>query len=213
MCFGDRNKGNVRRIAPGDFGRTCNARVNIGKAILIGFSFPHRPAIGSAMQKRHSSKLPRLWLMTDERMGEALLPSIRALPRGSGVIFRHYKLPRDARRTLLERVRRAAARKRLVLLEAGKGHGRHRGAVTAPVHNIRERIAAERAGAQLLFVSPVFETASHRGAKPLGRVKFGILVRGARCPVVALGGMNTRRARALSEFGIYGWAGIDALRR
>jgi thiamine-phosphate pyrophosphorylase len=62
----------------------------------------------------------------------------------------------------------------------------------------------------LLFVSPVFATRSHRGAKPLGRVRFGLLIRGAKRPVIALGGMDSHRARTLKQMGIYGWAAIDA---
>ena len=166
------------------------------------------------MMKRHTP-LPRLWLMTDARMGEALLPAIAALPKGSGLVFRHYELGAKARKALLAQVRRIARARRLVVVVAGKGgkHGRHRGAITAPVHSVRERIAAERARARLVFVSPVFATASHPGAKPLGRVRFGLLIRGSKCPVVALGGMNARRARGLAAFKIHGWAGIDAFKR
>lgn len=167
------------------------------------------------MHARHpqlpQTALPRLWLMSDERMGGGLLPSVAALPRGSGVVFRHYSLPPQEREALLRVVETVARRRRLVLVIGGTTHGRFRGAVTAPVHNIRERIAAERAGAALLFISPVFPTASHRGAKALGRVRLGLMMRGARCPVIALGGMNRQRAKSLSVLKIYGWAGIDAL--
>ena len=164
--------------------------------------------------KRHTP-LPRLWLMTDARMGEGLLPAIAALPKGSGLVFRHYELGANARKALLAQVQRIARARRLTVVVAGKGgdHGRHRGAITAPVHSVPERIAAERVGARLLFVSPVFATASHPSAKPLGRVRFGLLIRGSKCPVVALGGMNAKRARGLAAFEIHGWAGIDAFKR
>ena len=161
------------------------------------------------MPKRHA--LPALWLMTDERMGDALFPALRRLPKGSGVVFRHYSLARPKRKALLARVERIARARRLLLIAGGSEHGRHRGAISTPVHSLRERIAAERAGARLLFVSPVFPTRSHPGARALGRVRFGMLVRGARVPVIALGGMTRKRARSLSVFGIYGWAAIDGL--
>jgi thiamine-phosphate pyrophosphorylase len=178
------------------------------------------------MLKRHSSsrKLPRLWLMTDEKMGDALLPSIAALPKGSGVIFRHYSLAPTERRALFGEVRKIARRRRLVLILAGPAkraqawgadgsHGRGRGCGirTAPVHNIRERIEAERNGADLLFISPVFATTSHVGRSGLGTLRFGFIVKGAKQPVIALGGLNVDRARRLNELGIYGWAGIDGL--
>jgi thiamine-phosphate pyrophosphorylase len=145
-------------------------------------------------------------------MGDALLPSILALPRGSGVIFRHYGLNKMARRALFARVEAVARKRRLVVLIGGEDHGRHRGSITAPVHSIRERIAAERNKAALLFVSPLYPTASHPSGKALGRVRFGMLIHGAKCPIIALGGMDKRRARALQSFGIYGWAAIDALK-
>jgi len=155
--------------------------------------------------------MPRLWLMTDERSGDNLLPAVRRMPKGSGVIFRHYSLPKPERAALLREVNKVAKARRLTLLVGGRHHHRRHGALTAPIHSIPQRIAAERAGANLLFVSPVFATSSHPGAKPLGRTKFGMLLRGARRPVIALGGVNPRRARSLKVFGIYGWAAIDAL--
>lgn len=164
---------------------------------------------------RHIHAMPRLWLMTDERMGSALIPAIERLPRGSGIVFRHYSLPRAARQALFRRVRRVARARRLTLLSGGPGgeHGRKPGSLTAPVHSLRERIAAERNGARLVFVSPVYSTASHPGARALGRVRFGLLIRGIKVPVIALGGMTHKRARSLSAFRIYGWAAISGLMR
>ncbi len=159
----------------------------------------------------HPSKLPRLWLMTDERMGDALFPTIAALPRRSGIVFRHYSLAASDRRALLARVRRAARRYGHIVTVGGESHGRNRGAITAPVHSIRERVAAERSGVKLLFVSPVFSTRSHPDVRPLGRVRFGLMVQGAKLPVIALGGMTRARARSLAPFDIYGWAAIDGV--
>ena len=165
------------------------------------------------MPKRHSCSLPRLWLMTDERMGDAVLSSIKRLPKGSGVIFRHYSLAPVERAVLFGAVKRLARARRLMLVFRGRhgGHGRHRGALTAPVHSIPERIAAERNGARLIFVSPVFPTRSHPGSRALGRVGFGQLIRGSAVPVIALGGMTPKRARSLGAFRIYGWAAISSL--
>ena len=160
--------------------------------------------------------------MTDERMGDALLPSIAALPRGSGIIFRHYSLPDEERRALFLAVKAAARRYRHMLIAAGGlslpadgVHGRRAvgspGVKTVPVHNRRDIVAARRSGADLLLASPVFATQSHVGAKSLGRVRFGLMIRNARVAVVALGGMDGARARSLAALGIHGWAAIDAL--
>ncbi len=94
---------------------------------------------------------------------------------------------------------------------ADGAHGRVRGCVSTPVHTVRERVAAERRGAQIIFVSPVFATRSHPGSRTLGRVGFGRMARGAPMTVIALGGMNARRATSLRHFNVQGWAAIDSL--
>jgi thiamine-phosphate pyrophosphorylase len=157
--------------------------------------------------------LPRLWLMTDERQGDGLWQALERLPKGSGVVFRHYALAPTERRRLFERVRRVARRRRLLLLAGGKGvrgdgvHGGRRG-LSASAHTLRELKTAERSGAKLVFLSPVFPTRSHPGARALGPVRFALMARQARVPVIALGGMDALKARRLPH--IHGWAGIDA---
>lgn len=175
---------------------------------------------------------PRLWLMTDERMGDALWAALEGLPRGSGVIFRHYHSPQPERRRLFDKVRGVTRRRRLVLVLAGRprhaigwrADGAHGVAQpyaarpmlrTAPAHNRREFEAAARARVDVVFLSPVFPTRSHPGGSALGRVRFGLVVRarrhGAALPrVIALGGMNARRFRRLVALGADGWAAIDA---
>jgi len=159
--------------------------------------------------------LPRLWLMTDERQGEALWAALDRLPKGAGVVFRHYGLPPAERRALFERVRRVAKRRRLLLLVAGgKGlrgdgvHGGRNGFRSASAHGLRELKTAERSGAKLIFLSPAFATRSHPAASALGPVRFGLVSAQARVPVIALGGVDARKARRLPN--IYGWGGIDA---
>jgi thiamine-phosphate pyrophosphorylase len=166
---------------------------------------------------RRRQPLPRLWLITDERQGEALWEALERLPRRSGVVFRHYGLAAAARRALFARVTEVARRRALLVVAAGAPlagaggtHGRRGpGVRTASAHDLRELRAAERAGADLVFLSPVFPTRSHPGGVTLGARGFERLARRARVPVVALGGMDAGKARMLR--GAYGWAGIDAL--
>src|SRR5690606_41293440 len=72
------------------------------------------------MRVRHTSagarsqRLPRLWLLSDERNDAVLEQALRALPRGSGLVFRHYHLATDARRLRWRKLRRTAA---------ARGHG------------------------------------------------------------------------------------------
>jgi len=174
------------------------------------------------MPKRHHP-LPPIWFMTDERLGDDLWPALAALPKGkAGIIFRHYATPDPQRRALFEAVRRIARARRLMLIladtpqrarswRAEGSHGRHVGALTAPVHNVAEVRAAERAGAQLLFLSPLFATRSHAGAQPLGRVRFGLIAKQSRRPIIALGGMTVACFATLKSSKLYGWAAIDGL--
>ena len=162
---------------------------------------------------------PVRWLMTDERMGEALWPALRALPPGCGVVFRHYATPPAARRALLRQVKRIATARRLVLSVADGGngkaavHGLAPGGTslrTASAHGRREARRAVRAGATLLFVSPVYATRSHPGARaagPLVAARFGA---GLGVAIIALGGMDERRWRRIRWLGFDGWAAIDA---
>lgn len=174
------------------------------------------------MSRRHP--LPRIWLMTDERQGDRLLPAVRALPHGAGIIFRHYRLAADARRMLFLDVRRIARERGLVLLLAGSptlarlwgadgAHGRitRRGSMlrSAPVHDRAELRATRHA--DLIFVSPVFPTRSHPEARALGLRRLERLCRLAPVPVIALGGMTKQNARQALRSGAYGWAAIDGL--
>ena len=164
----------------------------------------------------HRQPLPRLWLMTDERLGDGLLDAVAGLPRGAGIVFRHYSLPMAPRRALFDAVRQAApgpvllagSTEQALAWGADGSHGRHHGATSAPAHDLAEIRAAEAAGAALLFLSPVFATRSHPQATVLGAEGFAALAGQTQLPVVALGGMNAARAKELS--GAYGWAGIDA---
>jgi thiamine-phosphate pyrophosphorylase len=172
---------------------------------------------------RPDHPVPRTWLMTDERQGEGLWLALERVPVGGGVVLRHYSLTAEARRALFRAVRRVARRRGLTLLLAGDAstarcwgadgwHGRGRGAGfhSAPVHDPGELRAAERSGASLLFVSPVYPTRSHPGAPHLGEAGLAALARHASVPVIALGGVTAPDAARLRLLGAYGWAGIDA---
>jgi len=179
---------------------------------------------------RPRQTLPNLWLVsdarTDARDESGLERAMALLPRGTGVVFRHYHLPareREARFRSLARIARGrglwlawagSAREAralgadacygpAALLTRGPALGR---LVTA--HALREIGMAERARADAVLLSPVFPTRSHPGGKVLGALRFRLLAARSRVPVLALGGMNARRARALRGFG---WAAIDGL--
>lgn len=156
--------------------------------------------------------------MTDERLGDGLWAALKRLPRGSGVVFRHYATEPHERGKLFRRVVRLARARGLMVVRAGEragigedgvhGAGRGRGLRTAAAHDRREAVAAVRRGAEVLFVSPVFATRSHPGASGLGSRQARRIVQGLPVVVMALGGMDARRFRGMTGFD--GWAAIDA---
>lgn len=84
--------------------------------------------------------------------------------------------------------------------------------VTAAAHSMRAIIAAARAGADAVTISPVFATASHPDGKTLGPIRFAILATAAQnlgLKVYALGGMvDATKIRRLKGSAIAGIASI-----
>lgn len=154
------------------------------------------------------------------------------LPRGSGIVMRHYTLEPVARRALFERLRAVAIRRGLLLFLAAQealaaawgadgshgssgGRGRRRLPSrllhSAPVHDRRELRAAQRQGADLIFLSPLFVTRSHPGATALGAGRFAALARLAPMPAMALGGVSRRHSAFVRALGAAGFGAIDSL--
>jgi thiamine-phosphate pyrophosphorylase len=176
-----------------------------------------------------SHPLPKIWLMTDARFGDEQLRAIQQLPARSGVVFRHYHLATLQRRALFAQVLRICRRRGHILLLAGDArtalrwhadgfHQRGRGHTgllhSAPVHNAREIAEAKRSNPDLIFLSPLFNTNSHSGARPLGPLMFQRIAKlGGPRRIIALGGMTRQSAHMLGPRTIYGWAAIDAFRK
>lgn len=175
-----------------------------------------------------SHPLPRIWLMTDERFGDDLLPAIQRLPLKSGVIFRHYATDEAVRRRLFRQILRVCRKRGHLLLLAGDerqarswhadGHHqrsarRGKSVHSAAIHNLAEIAKVKAYAPDLLFVSPLYATNSHAGQRPLGPLGFRRLAQTIqKSDVIALGGMNRQRGRLMSRH-IHGWAAIDAFRK
>ncbi|MDM7927443.1 MULTISPECIES: thiamine phosphate synthase [Blastomonas] len=185
------------------------------------------------MRRRQPGKsaLPRIWLISDARNDAQLERSIARLSHGSGLVFRHYHLPPEARRARFDRLAKLIRRRGGVIVLAGDARMARRwradGYYGAPgggaanglirlltVHDMRELAhahahasAADRAAA---LISPVFATLTHPGGMALGVARFASLARLSQLPVVALGGMTRRRSLQIAAITI-SWAAIDGL--
>ncbi|MFT4053045.1 MAG: thiamine phosphate synthase [Novosphingobium sp.] len=180
----------------------------------------------SVLVKNRQPSLPKLWLISDARNDARLERALARLPRGSGLVFRHYHLSPVARRERFGALLRLARRYGHMAVLAGDTAQARRwradGAYAAPerlgrtqgilrlatVHSLRELAIAHRAGADAVLISPVFPTTSHPGAPTLGAVGLKLLSARAQIPVIALGGMTRHRARTAK---ISRWAAIDGL--
>lgn len=169
---------------------------------------------------------PRVWLMTDERLGDGLWDAIGRLPAGkAGLVFRHYSLGRTARSELGLKVA-AIARGRNVMLVVGRDvelalrlgadvvhnptDAAGNLAISRSIHDFEEAAAAKAEGSDLAFISPVFATRSHPEGRSLGPQLAARLARRVAVPAIALGGMTAERFASLEAAGFYGWAAIDA---
>lgn len=185
--------------------------------------------------RRKPGRVPRLWLFTDDRRLPDPRASVRRLPRGrAGVVLRHDRDPNRARlgrelaricrqrRLLLAvagDVRLAAALKAGVHLRAGRWPNPSRipirsgAVVTSSAHSIPDLLRARRAGADLVFLSPAFPTASHAGAAALGPLRWAAMARFAAPPsyVAALGGVDGGSVKRLPARFFAGVGAIGAL--
>ncbi len=173
-------------------------------------------------------------LLSDPQRLPDPAPLLGRLPPGAAVIFRAYgnaeRAQQAARLALLCRARRLRLlvaddfalavrlnaglhlpeyRGRTVLCRVRLWH-RHRGALlTMAAHGRAALGRAAGLGCDAALLSPVFATASHPGAPGLGLLRLRALLKGARLPVYALGGVDGARARALRACALAGLAGIS----
>ena len=180
----------------------------------------------NAAMGRRQSACPEAWAVSDARNDALLAHALARLPRGCGLIFRHWHLdPADRRRRFAALARIARRRGHAVVLagdvrtarrwRADGAYGPARLLARGPqalrlvtAHSLRELARARRARADAVLLSPVFATRSHPGARGLGPLRFRLLAARAGLPVIALGGMNAARARRLRW---REWAAIDGI--
>lgn len=175
-----------------------------------------------AVKSRRRIQIPVVWLFTDAIRAPDVLGAVRALPPGCGVVFRHDGVPGRCglARAVLTLCREG--RHQMVMTApaiAGTGlhiRGGHRpharrlpAFVTSSAHCRLDVMRARRIGADVIFLSPVFATASHVGLPGMGRLRWSR----AGCGLgglFALGGVTGRTVRALPSRCV-GFGAIGAL--
>jgi thiamine-phosphate pyrophosphorylase len=179
--------------------------------------------------------LPALLVFTDPTRTPDVEALAARLPRGAALVYRSFGAP-DAEALARRLVAQAHARGALVLIgadarlavkvgadgvhlperlasRARAAHaGNRRWLVTAAAHSPLAVRRARAAGADAAVVSAVFPSRSASAGAPIGPLRLAAIVRGARLPVYALGGVNDRTAGRLRDLGVAGLAAVDGFR-
>jgi thiamine-phosphate pyrophosphorylase len=177
--------------------------------------------------------LPGLVYLTDPARRADPAATVRQLPPGSGVIYRHFGAPERADMAAL--LAALSARRGLVFLIGGDpdlarsvgADGVHwpearrlearrwDGAFalqTVSAHSREALSQAARQGFDAALLSTAFPSASPSAGVARGAVRLRILARQARLPVYGLGGITAANADRLSpHLGLAAIGGLDAL--
>jgi thiamine-phosphate pyrophosphorylase len=174
--------------------------------------------------------LPCLWFFTDPKRTPDPLKVIARLPQGTGVVHRAFGRDEALSHAIIDACK---ARGIIVLIgkderlaRSGGAHGVHLPAsdmaraaaireawpraILTESHHEQEPPPAVQA-LDALFLSPLFETRSGAGRRPLGTDVARAISASVTCPVYGLGGITVARARALKGTGLAGFAAIDAV--
>jgi thiamine-phosphate pyrophosphorylase len=179
-------------------------------------------------RRAQGGQLPPLWLFTDARRLPDPLPAVARLPRGlCGVVFRHDEVA--GRAALGRRLARLCRDRGIALAVAGNWRlamALHAGlhlragrrplgcpaglALTSSAHGVADLVRARRAGVGLTFLSPLFVTASHPGARALGPLIWGLAAGRSGGNIAALGGVDSNSFRVLYQLRCAGAGAIGA---
>jgi len=180
----------------------------------------------------NAGNLPPLVLMTDDDRLPDPCAAARSLPRGSLIVLR--ARDKQRRKELAAALARIARARSLFLLIADdpelarSADGAHfpearMGALatwrarrpdwflTTSAHSLAAVQRAARFGADAVFLSPIFPTASHPGRAALTPIRLRLMAQEARVPIYALGGIHAGNARELLGAKLAGIAAIGAL--
>ena len=174
--------------------------------------------------------LPRAFFVTDPVRAPDPLKVVKRLPRGFGVLWRHFG--ESTRLATGLALARACRRRGLVLLVANDpALARRIGAAgvhwperqlrgvrvrwpgqieTAAAHSRAALARAKLRGVDAVFLSAAFPSRSPSAGAPLGALRFNRLALTSPLPVYALGGIAPDNAARIAKHAA-GWAAIEAV--
>lgn len=170
-------------------------------------------------------KIPYVWLLTDSIKTKTPLDTSKKLPTNSGILIRSYKTKNKEK--IIKNIINLKKRKLHTVLVAGKykNHSNVDGAhlpswlnssffinkklISMSAHGARDIRKSINIKADIIFISPVFDTTSHKEKKSLGVIRLGLMAKLYKKPVIALGGINNNNISLLKGLPIFGCAGID----
>ena len=144
---------------------------------------------------------PTRWLILDSAAEVDVRKLLCGLPHGTGVLVINPPAPNE-----LLKLRRSARSRDLSLVTEHRRIARR-------VHDIGELRSALLARVQLIFLSPIYRTATHSDWRAIPRMRAAAMTRLAGRNILALGGMDERRFRHVRPLGFLGWAGVSAWKR
>ena len=177
-----------------------------------------------SLKINNKDTLPSIWLFTDSIKTINPVKLTKNLPAKSGVVIRHYKSKN--KEAIIRDILNIKKRKTLTVLISGEykrnlnvdgnhfpqwanNNNKQNKITSLSVHSARDIRKSINIKADLVFISPVFPSTSHKGNQHLGVIKLGLLARLFKKNIIALGGINNKNIARLRSLPISGCAGID----
>ena len=177
--------------------------------------------------QRHGT-LPPAWFLTDPDRTPDPIEIMRTLPRGFGVIYRHFGAA-DRMDTAMQMKAIAAQRKLLLLASYDPEmlrldldgihwprwswpvarHHRPHGLMTTSAHSHRQISQTARMSVDAVFVSSLFKSKSHSAPAAMGLRRYALLNKTTRQSLIALGGINALNVQSVSRYSAF--AGVEAI--
>ncbi len=176
-----------------------------------------------------SKQLPALWLFTDEKRIPDLENLLYIIPKNLkvGVVFRYYN--HQSRYKYSKRILRVCKQKKFLLLIGSdlglcnsigadgvhfprweKKYKKYPGKIiSCSFHKLGDIRRCKNIDADIIFISPVFKTASYITKNPLGIIRSSLMLNYLSTNCAALGGINLKNIKRFSGTNFSAIGAID----